>query len=74
MFEIERAEDGIPRPQHKPRIRWPWKDMSPGDVVKISDPALVTKAQINCHNYGRQAGMRFSTRTIEGVLHVYRVK
>jgi hypothetical protein len=74
MFEIERAADGASRPKHKPRLRWPWKEMKPGDVVKISDPDMAPKAQVNCHVYGRTAGMRFSTRTINGVLHVERVE
>jgi hypothetical protein len=73
MFEIERAENGLPQ-MPTPRIKWPWKDMRPGDVVKISDQVLASKAQINCHTYGNKFGKKFATRTIGGVLHVYRVE
>jgi hypothetical protein len=73
MFDIERAKDGLPQ-MPAPRIKWPWREMNPGDVVKISDAALAAKAQTNCHTYGNKFGKKFATRTIEGVLHVYRVE
>jgi hypothetical protein len=70
MFKIEKAapeEVGAFE-----RVSWPFKDMSVGDVVRIEDPAFQSKAQVACHVHGRQSGMKFKTKTIGGVLSIYR--
>jgi hypothetical protein len=73
MFEIQKAESVTLKPNEKSdRISWPWKDMGVGDMVKISDPAIASRAQIRCHVYGRSFGRKFATQTIDGVLHVWR--
>lgn len=78
MFNIER-EPTIkpPRPKHREgavRIVWPWKDMNVGDLVRINDPEIIHRARMNCHNYGHANGLKFTAKTIDGVLHVWRVK
>ena len=73
MFQIERAGK-VDQPLKPKRIEWPWRNMQPGDVVKINDANLAAKAQVNCHVYGRTTGMIFKTKTIDGVLHVKRIE
>jgi hypothetical protein len=73
MFKIQKAESVTRKLSDKPhRISWPWKDMGVGDMVEIADPAIASKAQIRCHVYGKLNGLKFSTQTIDGVLHVWR--
>ena len=72
MFKIEKAS-----PEEfnaRKRVSWPFKDMSVGDVVRIDDPELASKAQIVCHAHGKHAGMKFKTKTTYGVLNIYRVQ
>lgn len=74
MFKIEKSAS-VPPPPERPkreRVNWPWKNMAVGDFVKIEDLDIARKAQVNCHVYGRYAGASFSTKTINGVLHVWR--
>ena len=68
-FEIKKSKSAP-----GPRVSWPWKNMCVGDEVTITDPLMVAKAQINAHTYGRQAGMKFTTRTVDGALKVWRVE
>jgi hypothetical protein len=64
----------IPIPEaSSDRISWPFKKMAVGDCVKITDPDKASRARVYCHVFARQAGLRFATRTIENVLHVWRV-
>jgi hypothetical protein len=73
MFEIQKSESVTQKPGDKTsRISWPWKDMGVGDMVKISDQTIAPKAQVRCHIHGRQHGWKFSTQTIDGVLHIWR--
>ena len=74
MFNIEKAGSGT-QPIHKAkeRVSWPWKNMDVGDLVRIGEPELMAKAQVSCHLYARAACMKFTTRQIDGVLHVWRV-
>jgi len=73
MFTIEDGRDSMAT--EGPRTNWPWKDMAVGNLVKIGDDMGVDRkyAQINCHVYGNSAGKAFRTRTIDGVLHVWRI-
>ena len=73
MFKIERGASVSAPPKRRASIKWPWRDMQVGDLVKIDDPKLRPRAQVCCHVYGRGAGMKFRTETIDGVLHVWRV-
>ena len=78
MFNIERnASLKAPGPKDSNamgRISWPWKDMNVGDLVKIDDVKIIHKARANCNIYGNPIGKKFTARTIDGVLHVWRVK
>ncbi len=72
MFKIEKAApDEI---NVSERVSWPFKDMVVGDVVRVDDPALQSRAQVACHVYGRQSGMKFKTKTLSGVLSIYRTE
>ena len=75
MFEIQKSDDATIRvADAQKRVSWPWKQMSVGDMVRVDDKALIPRAQAYCHVYGRQAGVKFSTQTIHGVLHIWRVE
>lgn len=54
------------------RVKWPWRNMEIGDLVKVSDKDLAAKAQSRAHVYGMPYGKKFATKTIGGVLHVWR--
>lgn len=66
-------EKGIPIPQDRGKISWPFKDMDVNDCVKFPDKETAFKARNQCHIYGDKTGKKFVTRTIDGVLHVWRV-
>lgn len=73
MFEIQKAENVKIKPEdNQNRISWPWKDMGIGDMVKISDPIIARKAQVNCYVYGAKSGKKFSAQKIDGAMHVWR--
>lgn len=74
MFEIHKPNSEAAMSAPKARIDWPWKRMEIGDMVKINDANLLTKAQVNCHVYGRLTMKKFSTKKIDGVLHVWRLE
>jgi hypothetical protein len=74
MFEIlkpsqQGATDNV---NMTTRIKWPWRHMGVGDLVKISDKDLAGKAQSRAHVYGMPYGRKFATKNIDGVLHVWR--
>lgn len=72
MFTIEKATTAPPSPI---RHKWPFAQMSVGDVVKITaDKPTRYKAQVYTGVVARQKGMKFTTKTIDDVLHVWRVK
>ena len=45
----------------RPRMRWPWKTMKPGDAV-VFDAALADRAITSAHVYGSRTGQRFRTQ------------
>lgn len=65
-------EKNIPIPVDSKRMAWPWKDMQVGDCVKFDDKKSAGKAQAYCHVYGTSAGKKFVTKTIDGVMHIWR--
>lgn len=78
MFNIEKS-NAAPAPLAKGRARkvytrrnWPWQDMKAGDVVKIEDEEMKPYAKIDCHVWGRRHSATFVTRTIDGILHIWR--
>jgi hypothetical protein len=73
MFEIERLSEQTVAPKPE-RINWPWKNMEVGDLVRITDPQMICKAQVSCHVYRRFTEKKFQTRTIDQVLHVWRIE
>lgn len=76
MFEILKPSQHGATKSVNPttRIKWPWRHMEVGDLVKISDRDLALKAQVRAHVYGMPYGIKFSTKTIDGILHVWRVE
>lgn len=78
MFIIEKAADAAPAPrpprERKPHAKrwWPWDKMANGDLVKIPMSETATAAQKACHVWGKRHSAKFVTRTIDGVLHVWR--
>jgi hypothetical protein len=76
MFEVWKPSDQAAAGYRKPkeRIRWPWKDMKVGDMVRIKDKEIAKKAVTRAHVYGRPHGITFRTQTINGVLHIWRLK
>lgn len=74
MFEIlkpsQQGEDE--QMNQTTRVKWPWRNMEIGDLVKVSDKDLAAKAQSRAHVYGMPYGKKFATKTIDGVLHVWR--
>jgi hypothetical protein len=71
MFKIEKAADG--EIDAYERISWPFKEMSVGDVVRIDDASLQYKAQVACHVQGKKVNMKFKTKTLNGILNIWRV-
>lgn len=54
--------------------RHPFSLMEIDEVIEIQGEQIhKNKMQAYCHVYGRTAGMKFSTRTIDGALYVKRV-
>lgn len=79
MFNIIKQSDGAPDvPDRKigrpSRIEWPFSKMEVGDCVKITDAKIAPKAQAYAHVYARQHGWKMATKTIDGVLHVWRAE
>ena len=70
MFKIESASEIVMPP--KSDIAWPWKDMKPGDLVRIHEKDLAHGARAAAHNYANRKGLTFRTKNIDGVLHVWR--
>jgi len=74
VFNIEKGQMPPEQAREKGKaIKWPWKDMEVGDLVRIDDKSIMQKAQVYCHAYGRPIGYKFKTQTIDGVLHVWRI-
>lgn len=76
MFEVWSPSDQDASGYRKPkeRIRWPWKDMKIGDMVRIKDKEIAKKAVSRAHGYGIHRGLEFRSQTINGVLHIWRLK
>ena len=73
MFKIESAAETVMPP--KQDNVWPWKNMKVGDLVRIHEKELARKAPVSAHNYSKQkSNMKFVTKTIDGVLHVWRTE
>lgn len=71
MWEIKKSSEHDFAPPKK--VNWPWSRMEPGDLVTIEDQGMAGRAQVICHVYGRQNNRKFKTKTIDGVLHVWRI-
>lgn len=54
--------------------QWPFVDMAVGEKVAIHGLDDLSKASRYAHNIGSQYGRKFKTRSVDGVLHVMRVK
>lgn len=54
--------------------KWPIVGMAVGEKVAIHDLEDTNKACRYVHNIGSQYGRKFKTRTVDGVLHVMRIK
>jgi hypothetical protein len=55
------------------RTRWPFAKMEVGDVVRADD-CDPQRAQVAAHSYARASGKTFATKTLDGVMHIWRVK
>ena len=64
-------------PELLDRVKWPFTQMAIGDCVKVSPEDGFTNARASVQYASRPSGKRqakaFKTRTIDGVLHVWRV-
>jgi hypothetical protein len=69
-----RIEKNIPIPALATRTVWPWKDMEIGDCARFEDRKTAAAAQARCHTYGAKNGLKFVSKTIDGVLHIWRVE
>lgn len=73
MFKIESAAETVMPP--KSDSVWPWKDMKAGDLVRIYDKDHARRAPVSAHNYSKtKSGVKFVTKTIDGVLHIWRTE
>ena len=66
-------EKNIPIPAAAAKTDWPWKNMQVGDCVKFDDRKTAGLAQVRCHAHGSKTGTKFMTKTIDGVMHIWRV-
>ena len=73
MFKIEKGVSLDECYDGGVRISWPWKDMEVGDSV-LFGPELAYKAQTRCHVHGKQSGMKFQTRKVDGGIRVWRIE
>lgn len=73
MFKIEKNVNIDDSYDGGSRISWPWRYMEVGDSVFFG-PDLADKAQIRCHVHGKQAGMKFKSRKVDGGIRVWRVE
>jgi len=73
-MEILRGEEV---PELIDRVKWPFGQMAVGDCVRVSREDGFTNARASVQYASRPSGKRpakaFATRTIDGVLHVWRV-
>ena len=75
MIEIIKAKDAPPAPmQAINRTRWPWKEMDVGDMVAVTDPLKFNSCNVTLSQHAKAYGKKFTTRQINGVLHVWRVE
>jgi hypothetical protein len=74
MFKIKKDVPIVESVTNGGRIEWPFRDMEVGDCVQIDDPAIMNKAQMRCHVWARVNQRAFKTKTIAGVLHIWRIK
>lgn len=73
-MEIIRGE-GVP--ELIDRVKWPFGQMAIGDCVRVSPEDGFANARASVQYASRPSGKKiakaFKTRTIDGVLHVWRV-
>ena len=71
-----RVERGAPPPQPRGAVRWPFRGMQVGDKAVFDDPIEGAQAQRYCHVFAGQQTPRwqFVSRTIDGAMHVWRMK
>lgn len=67
---------GVGAPPPRAMTKWPFGDMRVGDVVTYDDAKKGVLAQRYCHGFARQQSPRwqFVSRTIDGVMNIWRVK
>ena len=68
-----KIEKGIEIPETYERVSWPFKDMEVGDCVRFEQKELAYKARNQAHVYGEKTGKKFVTKTMAGVLHIWRI-
>lgn len=70
-----KIEKNIPIPvgagTRGPSYKYPWRDMNVGDSIFIPD---MTVYQINPHNAAKKYNQKFSARTVDGGVRVWRIK
>ena len=69
MYQIEK---GIPMPEGKPGSKYPFDGMKVGDsfLVPRKDRSCVSSAATA---YSKKYGTKFSMRTVDGVLRIWRI-
>lgn len=54
-------------------IKWPFAKMVTGDCVRITNENDFARARVYASIFSKKSGFKFITRTVDGVLHVWRV-
>lgn len=72
-------DDSIPLPKRKGNSagrppKYPFAKMDVGQSVFFDGESYSSKVCIAAHAYGRRHGKRFSTRSVDGGLRVWRVE
>lgn len=62
---------GLPMPKENPA--WPHAKMIVGDCFLVHDQDRFPAARVYTNVFQKKHGFKFTTRTIDGVLHVWRV-
>lgn len=69
-------EKGIPAPEATRRGRpakYPFGEMEIWDCYKVTDPEQFKRAATAAFRYGSRHGLKFSTRTTEEGLRIWRI-
>ena len=76
MVEIIKAKDApsVPSRIYNQASKWPWKKMEVGDMVVVTDPLKFNSCNATISQHAKTYGKKFTTRQINGVLHVWRVE